>query len=46
MIAGDKVKEKGVVAPEGAFDPLEFIKELAKRGIQVHERIEENHTVA
>jgi len=46
MIASGKVKARGVVAPEGAFDPLEFIKELAKRGIQVHERIEEHHTVA
>jgi saccharopine dehydrogenase-like NADP-dependent oxidoreductase len=46
MIASGKVKGKGVVAREGAFDPLEFIQELAKRGIKVHERIEENHTVA
>jgi lysine 6-dehydrogenase len=48
MIASGKglTKKKGVVAPEGAFDPLEFIKELAKRGIKVHERIEESHAVA
>lgn len=46
MIASGKVKEKGVVAPEGAFEASEFIKELAKRGIKVHERVEENHTVA
>jgi hypothetical protein len=45
MIAMGKVKTKGVVAPEGAFDPVEFIKELAKRGIRVHEKIEENHTI-
>jgi len=37
---------KGVVAPEGAFNPVDFIKELAKRGIKVHERIEEMHTLA
>lgn len=46
MIARGRVKAKGVVAPEGAFDPVEFIKELALRGIRVHEKIEEPHTVA
>jgi saccharopine dehydrogenase-like NADP-dependent oxidoreductase len=46
MIAMGKVKTKGVVAAEGAFDPMEFIGELAKRGIRVHEKIEENHTIS
>ncbi len=46
MIASGKVKEKGVVAPEGAFDPVEFIEELARRGIKVRERVDEDHTVA
>jgi saccharopine dehydrogenase-like NADP-dependent oxidoreductase len=45
MIAKGKVKARGIVAPEGAFDPLEFIRELAKREIRVHEKIEEKHTV-
>ncbi|MBW2121823.1 MAG: saccharopine dehydrogenase, partial [Deltaproteobacteria bacterium] len=46
MIASGRVKTRGVVAPEGAFDPAEFIGELARRGIMVRERIEEDHTVA
>ena len=46
MIASGRVKTKGVVAPEGAFDPLEFIKELARRGVRVKEKIEEDYTVA
>jgi len=45
LIARGSVKAKGVVAPEGAFDPAEFIKELAIRGIRVHEKIEENRIV-
>lgn len=45
MIAAGRVKKPGIVAPEGAFEPLVFIAELAKRGIQVHERIEEKHSV-
>ena len=46
LIARGRVKTKGVVAPEGAFDPLEFIGEPAKRGINVHEEVEESHMVA
>ncbi len=45
LIAGGSVQAKGVVAPEGAFDPLEFIKELAKRGITVHEKVVRSHKV-
>jgi len=45
LIASGRIKTKGVVAPEGAFDPLTFIKELSKRGIKVHESIEEEHIV-
>lgn len=46
LIAKDKVMTKGVVTPEGAFNPVDFINELARRGIKVHERIEEKHIVA
>lgn len=46
MIAGGRVTGKGVIAPEGAFDPLEFIRELARREIRVRERIEESRIVA
>lgn len=35
MIAKGEVKSKGVVAPEAAFDPNAFLKELAERGITV-----------
>jgi saccharopine dehydrogenase-like NADP-dependent oxidoreductase len=46
MIASGKIKAKGVVDPEGAFDPIDFIKELARRGINVHEKVEETHVIA
>lgn len=40
MVAAGKVKQKGVLPPEACFDPLEFFKELSKRGIRVNEKIE------
>ena len=40
MIAKGQVKSKGVIAPEAAFDPKAFIKELAKREIKVSHRVE------
>ena len=40
MIAKGKVGSKGVVPPEASLDPIEFIKELSKRGIQIHEKME------
>jgi saccharopine dehydrogenase-like NADP-dependent oxidoreductase len=46
MMASGKIKVKGMVDPEGAFDPIDFIKELAKRGINVHEKIGETHVIA
>ena len=46
LIMAGRSKGVGVVAPELAFDPEEFFAELAKRGILIHERIEEEHTVA
>ena len=40
MVASGKVKQKGVLPPEACFDPLEFFRELSKRGIHVEENIE------
>jgi saccharopine dehydrogenase-like NADP-dependent oxidoreductase len=37
MLASGKAKRKGVVAPESVFDPVAFIRELAKRQIKVEE---------
>ena len=34
-----RVKTKGVVIPELAFDPKEVFKELEKRQIFIHEKI-------
>ncbi len=36
---------RGVMAPEAAFDPTRFIAELARRGIRVEERVEEQGIV-
>jgi lysine 6-dehydrogenase len=41
MIARGDVTARGVVPPETAIDPDIFFQELARRGIQVHERVEE-----
>jgi len=40
MIAKGKVKQKGILPPEACFDPIEFFKELSKRGIEIHEKTE------
>jgi len=40
MIAKGKVKQKGILPPEACFDPVEFFKELSKRGIEIHEKTE------
>jgi lysine 6-dehydrogenase len=40
MIARGDVKARGVVPPETAIDPLIFFAELARRGIEIHERQE------
>jgi len=45
MIARGDVKVKGVVPPETAFEPGIFFAELHKRGIEVHERVEEYHVI-
>ena len=41
MIAEGKVDKLGVLPPEGVFDPEEFFKELAKRGIDIDVKIEQ-----
>jgi saccharopine dehydrogenase-like NADP-dependent oxidoreductase len=41
MIASGKVNVRGVTIPELAFDPSEVFNELEKRGIFVHEEINE-----
>ena len=46
LILAGKVRGIGVVPQELAFDPQEVFAELAKRGILIHERIEEEQTVA
>ncbi len=45
MIARGDVKVKGVVPPDTAIDPDIFFAELRKRGIEIHERVEEYHVV-
>jgi saccharopine dehydrogenase-like NADP-dependent oxidoreductase len=40
MIARGEVKVKGVVPPETAIDPEFFTAELARRKIEIHERVE------
>lgn len=42
LLAHGAVHRKGVLAPEVAFDPAQFIHELRKRGIYVEERVEEH----
>jgi len=41
MIARGDVQVKGVVPPETAIDPGIFFSELYKRGIEIHERVEQ-----
>jgi len=45
MIGRGDVKVKGVMPPETAIDPDIFFAELRKRGIEIHERVEEYHVV-
>jgi lysine 6-dehydrogenase len=40
MVAAGKVKQKGVLPPEACFDPVEFFKELSRRGIRIEEKLE------
>jgi saccharopine dehydrogenase-like NADP-dependent oxidoreductase len=46
MIARGDVKVRGVLPPETAIDPLILFAELAKRGIEIHEQVEENPVIA
>jgi len=41
MIAAGNVEGKGVLPPETALKPDAFIRELAKRDIEIHEKIED-----
>ncbi len=45
MIARGDVTHRGVVPPETALDADVFIAELARRKIEIHEKIEECHVV-
>ena len=45
MIARGDVKVRGVVPPETAIDPLIFFSELHRRGIEIHERVEEYQVI-
>jgi lysine 6-dehydrogenase len=40
MLAKGKVEGKGVFPPEESLDSKEFLDELSKRGIQIHEKFE------
>jgi len=39
LIASGNVKSKGVLAPEGAFEPIQFLRELKKRKVEIYEKI-------
>src|SRR5712692_9173877 len=45
LLANGESRGTGVFAPEAVFDPTRFIAELARRGIRVEERIEEQGIV-
>ena len=45
MIARGDVKHRGVVPPETAIDPDILFAELARRKIEIHEKIEEYHVI-
>src|SRR5579859_1935160 len=45
LLAHDEGRGSGVIAPEAAFEATRFIAELARRGIRVEERIEEQGVV-
>jgi saccharopine dehydrogenase-like NADP-dependent oxidoreductase len=41
MITRGDIMVRGVVAPETALDPEIFFSELARRQIEIHEKVEE-----
>jgi saccharopine dehydrogenase-like NADP-dependent oxidoreductase len=46
MIARGEVLARGVVPPESALDPEVFFRELARRGIEIHEQVESYQNLA
>lgn len=40
LLAKGKVKKKGILIPEDAFDPEMIFEQLEKRGIYIHEEVE------
>lgn len=46
MIARGDVSARGVVPPETALDPRIFFAELARRDVEIHERIEEHRELS
>jgi saccharopine dehydrogenase-like NADP-dependent oxidoreductase len=44
-LARGEVARIGVLAPEACFEPLPFFSELTKRGICVHETVEEHRAI-
>lgn len=46
MIVRGEVSGTGVLPPETALDPKIFVTELAKRRIEIHEKIEEYRVMA
>ncbi len=46
MISRGDVHVRGVIPPETALDPDVFFAELARRGIEIHERVEEYHVLS
>ena len=45
MLAKGQVKGRGVLPPEQALDPAIFFSELTRRGIIVHEQVEEYRSI-
>lgn len=45
MVDGRTKVDRGYHSAYEVYDPIEFFKELEKRGIQVHERVHEYHKV-
>jgi saccharopine dehydrogenase-like NADP-dependent oxidoreductase len=45
MLAKGQVKGRGVLPPEQTLDPAIFFSELTRRGIIVHERVEEHRSI-
>jgi saccharopine dehydrogenase-like NADP-dependent oxidoreductase len=46
MIARGDVTARGVLPPESTIDPLILFRELQRRGLEIHEQVEEYHVLA